>query len=99
MNSAERILASLGHREPDRLPLDFGGTFVSGMHVSCIAALRDWYGLEKRPVKVIDPGQMLGLIEEDLKVLLGVIRRASSVVARALDSRTTIGSAGAPTTA
>ncbi|MGA3325694.1 MAG: uroporphyrinogen decarboxylase family protein [Terriglobia bacterium] len=72
MNSAERILASLGHREPDRLPLDFGGTFVSGMHVSCIAALRDWYGLEKRPVKVIDPGQMLGLIEEDLKVLLGV---------------------------
>ena len=54
------------------MPLDFGGTFVSGMHVSCIAALREWYGLEKHPVKVIDPGQMLGLIDEDLKVRLGV---------------------------
>jgi hypothetical protein len=56
----------------DRVPVVFGGTLVSGIHVSVVAALRDYYGLEKRLVKVIDPGQMLGEVEEDLKQVLGV---------------------------
>jgi uroporphyrinogen-III decarboxylase len=72
MTSKERVLSALSHREPDRIPVDFGGTFVTGIHVSCVAALREHYGLEKRPVKVIDPGQMLGLIEEDLKQAMGI---------------------------
>jgi len=37
------------------------------MHVSCVAKLRDHYGLEKRLVKVCEPFQMLGLIDDDLK--------------------------------
>jgi hypothetical protein len=37
-----------------------------------VAALRDRYGLEKRPVKVHEPFQMLGLLDEDLKQALGV---------------------------
>jgi hypothetical protein len=40
------------------------------MHVSCVAALRDYYGLEKRLVKAHEPYQMLGFIEEDLKQAL-----------------------------
>jgi hypothetical protein len=40
------------------------------MHVSCVAALRDYYGLEKRLVKAYEPYQMLGLIEDDLKEAL-----------------------------
>jgi hypothetical protein len=55
MNSRERVLAALDHREPDRIPLDFGSTATTGVHVSCVAALRDHYGLEKRPVKVHEP--------------------------------------------
>lgn len=72
MSSRERVLDALNHRQPDRIPLDFGGTMVSGMHVTCVAALRDFYGLEKRPVKVHEPYQMLGLLEEDLKEVIGV---------------------------
>ncbi len=72
MTSRERIRAALCHKPPDRLPVDFGGTSVTGMHVSCVAALRDYYGLESRPVKVIDPGQMLGEIAEDLKRALRI---------------------------
>ena len=64
--SRERILTALSHQEPDRVPVDFGSTMVTGIHVRCVAALRDYYGLEKRPVKAIDPGQMLGEIERDL---------------------------------
>jgi hypothetical protein len=72
MACKQRVNATLHHRQPDRVPVDFGSTFVTGMHVSCVAALRAYFGLEKRPVKAIDPGQMLGEIEEDLKVALGI---------------------------
>jgi hypothetical protein len=72
MNSARRVEAALAHRQPDRIPIDFGGTTTSGMHVTCVDALRKHYGLEKRPVKVFDPYQMLGWIDEDLKEALGI---------------------------
>ncbi len=70
--SAERVIQSLNHVPPDRVPLDFGSTTVTGMHVSCVTALRNYYGLNKGPVKVIDPGQMLGEIAEDLKQAIGI---------------------------
>ncbi len=72
MNQRERILAALNHEEPDRVPVDFGATAVTGIHVSCVAGLREYYGLERRPVKVHEPYQMLGLVEEDLKQALGI---------------------------
>jgi Uroporphyrinogen decarboxylase (URO-D) len=72
MNSRQRVLAALGHREPDRIPIDFGSTPVSGVHVSCVAALRDHFGLENRLVKVWEPYQMLGDIEEDLAQAMGI---------------------------
>ncbi len=65
-------MAALEHRQPDRIPVDFGSTFVSGMHVSCVAALRDHFGLASGPVRIIDPGQMLGEIAGDLKQVLGI---------------------------
>jgi hypothetical protein len=72
MTSRERVRAALSHREPDRMPIDFGGTSVTGMHASCVAALREYFGLEKRPVKIHEPGQMLGLVEDDLQRAMGV---------------------------
>jgi hypothetical protein len=68
----ERVRATLHHQTPDRIPIDFGGTFVTGIHVSCVAALRQHFGLGDDPVRVIDPGQMLGEIAEDLKQALGI---------------------------
>ena len=70
--SREQLLKALRHEQPDRIPIDFGGTGVTGVHASCVAALRDYYGLEKRPVRVHEPYQMLALIEEDLRAAMGV---------------------------
>ncbi len=70
--SHERLANALNHKQPDRIPIDFGGTSVTGIHVSCVAALRDYYGLEKRPVRVHEPSQMLGLVDEDLQDAMGV---------------------------
>ncbi len=71
MTSREKVLKSLNH-ESGPVPIDFGSTAVTGMHCSCVAALRDHYGLEKRPVKIHEPYQMLGLVEGDLLDALGV---------------------------
>jgi hypothetical protein len=70
--SCERLLATLNHKQPDRIPLDFGGSAVTGVHASCVAALRDYYGLEKRPVRVHEPFQMLALLDDDLKDAMGL---------------------------
>ena len=72
MTSKERVLVSLNHREPDAVPVDFGSTAVTGIHVNAIVGLRDRYGLEKRPVRVYEPYQMLGLVDEDLKKVMGI---------------------------
>ncbi len=72
MTGKERVIAALNHRQPDRVPVDFGATNVTGMNCTCIAALRDYYGLEKRPVRVHDPLQLIGIIDEDLKQALGL---------------------------
>jgi len=71
MKHDKRIKKALNH-QAGPVPMDFGGTAVTGIHVSVVAALRDYYGLEKRPVKVIEPYQMLGDLEDDLKDAMGV---------------------------
>ncbi len=71
MNSREIVLRSLSHR-PGPVPVDFGSTFITGIHCSAVEQLRDHYGLEKRPVKVCEPYQMLGLVEDDLKDAMGL---------------------------
>jgi len=70
--SASRLATALRHEQPDRIPIDFGGTAVSGIHVNCVAALREYYGLEKYPVKVHEPYQMLGTVEDDLARAMGI---------------------------
>ncbi|TFG61219.1 MAG: methyltransferase [Spirochaetales bacterium] len=71
MTSKERVRVSLAHREADRLPVDFGSTTETGMHVSCIENLRRFYGLPDVPVKMHEPYQCLGLIEDDLAEIIG----------------------------
>ena len=61
----EKVLASLNHK-PGPVAVDIGSTGVTGMHVSCVEALRRHFGLHDHPVKVYEPFQMLGLIEDDL---------------------------------
>jgi hypothetical protein len=72
MTSRQCLDAALNHREPDRIPVDFNATAVTGMHVDCVIGLRGHYGLEKRPVKVHEPYQMLGWVDEDLQEVLGI---------------------------
>lgn len=71
MTSKERLKSSLNHQKTNRIPVDFGSNAVTGIHVLIVEKLREHFGLEKHPVKVIEPYQMLGKIEEDLLDVLG----------------------------
>ena len=74
MTSRERVLTALDHRQPDKLPVDFGGGFQTGIHVDVVYALRQHFGLDApgTPVKVVEVYQMLGEVKEDLREALGV---------------------------
>jgi len=71
MTSREKVRRALAHQSGP-VPVDFGSTNVTGVHVSCVAALREHYGLARHPVKVREPYQMLGEVEDDLADALGV---------------------------
>ena len=73
LTSRERVLKTLNHEEPDMVPLDLGGSVLTGMHVDAVYRLRQALELDApgTPVKVIDPYQMLGEIGDDLQRALG----------------------------
>lgn len=70
MTSRQRMLNALAHRDGP-VPVDFGSTGVTGIHASCVAELRQFYGLPEHPVRICEPFQMLGEIEPDLVEALG----------------------------
>lgn len=73
LTSRERVEQALNHREPDKVPLDLGGTVVSGMQVSSVYLLRQALKLDPpgTPVKIVEPYQMLGEIKMDLLDAIG----------------------------
>jgi len=72
MNSRERVLASLNHQEPDRVPICFSGHRSSGIAAIAYARLRDYLGLPKKPIRVYDPVQQLAIVDPDVLDLFGV---------------------------
>lgn len=72
MNSRERVLASLNHREPDRVPFDLGSTVVTGISVTAYRGLRKALGLSELEPTVVDMTQQIALVDEDVMVRLGV---------------------------
>ncbi|MGD0008941.1 MAG: uroporphyrinogen decarboxylase family protein [Terriglobia bacterium] len=74
ISSRERVKMALRHEEADRVPLDLGGSDITGMHVDSVYLLRQALGLDPpgTPVKVIEPFQMLGEIAPDLMDALKV---------------------------
>ena len=72
MNSRKLVLQSIEHKLPKRIPVDFGSTSVTGIHVKCVNDLLEYYGIKKEPVKVVEPYQMLGEINDELADIIGI---------------------------
>lgn len=72
MLSCQYVRETLEHKEPKRVPMDFGGFNCTTMHVGVVTMLRDYLGLDRHPVKVTDLVTMTGEIEDDLREILGI---------------------------
>jgi len=71
--SRERLDATLNHRQPDRLCVDFGACMQAGMGAGAVHRLRQaMLGAAEYRVKIIEPYQMLGEIDEELRRALGL---------------------------
>lgn len=65
-SSKQNFIKTINHQQSDRIVVDFGSTAVTGIHAIVVEKLRHHYGLEKRPVKIIEPFQMLAEIDPEL---------------------------------
>jgi hypothetical protein len=65
MTSRERVAKTLNFEEPDRVPIDLGGSRVTGIMAQAYAKLRRHVGLPDRPPRVYDLMQMLAIVDED----------------------------------
>jgi len=72
MSSRERVSAALHHQVPDRVPLDIGGTDITGIHASTYVKLRAALGLPAATPRAYDTFQMLAEVEDDVRQAIGV---------------------------
>ena len=72
MNSREQFSKTVNHRQPDRVVIDLGSTAVTGIHIQTISKLRRHFGLQRKPIRVIEPFQMLGEVDWELIDSIGI---------------------------
>ena len=72
MNSRQRVLTALSHKEPDRVPFDLGGTVLTGIHVKAYRALRDYLGLPRIEPGMLHIVQQLAQVDDEVMERLGV---------------------------
>lgn len=47
MSSRQRVLSAIYHRQPDRVPIDVGGTMATGINVQAYQELLDYLGMQE----------------------------------------------------
>jgi uroporphyrinogen decarboxylase len=72
MNSRERVLTALDHKEPDRLPIDLGGSAVTSIAIPTYAALRKHLGLPPVEIRTLETVQQLAWVDDDVLEAFGV---------------------------
>jgi uroporphyrinogen decarboxylase len=72
LSSRERVLCALNHQEPDRLPIDLGGSVVTSIALSTYAAFRERLGLPRREVRTLETVQQIAWVDEDMMERLGL---------------------------
>ena len=66
MNSRERLIAALNHKEPDRVPIDFSATQMTGIMAVAYRKLRQYLGLKADNIKIFELTQQIAVVDEDV---------------------------------
>ena len=70
MTSRERVIETINHRQPDRIPIDLGATSATGIHASALYRLRRYLGLPEHDLPTTDLLEILGEVEPDIRALV-----------------------------
>jgi len=71
MNSRERVMAALMHEEPDRVPVDLGGMFSTGIMGIAYNKLKAYLGVKGGRTRMYDLGQQLAEPEVEVLKIIG----------------------------
>ncbi len=72
MNSLERVLATVQHQQPDRIPFDLGSSFTTGITKQAYRRLARALGLPDETPQLYDEIQQLAQASEPVLTQLGV---------------------------
>jgi hypothetical protein len=68
----QRLKRTLHHQDPGNVVFDLGSTAITGISASTLTRLRRALGLDEIPVRVHEPFQILGFVEDDVLTALGI---------------------------
>ncbi len=74
MNSRERLLKAFNHEEPDKVPIDLGGS-MSGIHIKAYKKLLEYLNIEDKEIKTYDFAQQLAFPCNELLEKLNIDTR------------------------
>jgi len=66
MKSRERVVLALDHKEPDRIPIDLGGSICSSIHKNAYIELKEYLDIELEELRMADYVQQLPYLDESL---------------------------------
>jgi uroporphyrinogen decarboxylase len=68
----ERVNLALNHEQPDRVPIDLGGSCVTSISASTYTTLRQYLGVSQRETRISETVQQIAWVDEDILEILGV---------------------------
>ena len=71
MNHRERVMTTMRHQEPDRLPVDLGGMRSTGIMALSYAALKAYLGITDGDIYIFDTMQQLAYVEAPVRERFG----------------------------
>jgi len=74
MTGRERVLTALAHREPDRVPIDFGSTWITTITIPAYERLKSHFALESETI-LMERMQQVCMVDERILEILDVDTR------------------------
>lgn len=71
MTSRERVIAALNHQEPDRIPIDIGGTASSTIAAGPYRLTAEKLNIDISPTYMVDVGCQTVMVNEEMMTALG----------------------------
>ena len=71
VTARERLRRTLHHQDPGKVVVDLGSTAITGIAASALHRLRKGLGLAEETIRVHEPFQILGFVDQDVVQALG----------------------------